>query len=271
MSQNKIEKGPPKKKKLKQPATMETDSEFSHTNVAYRSYNTSNEITSKIKINKKATKKKQAKEPKTIKELSDSDTVHDTDRGKYAQIKTEGKVSKTERERKLATAKLAKELSDSKELDDNGDLQPEEPLSTTNKHPEFTDSVHSSEFFGQVVNFSVTEVRKTYYHDLLDGRFPVNFIYEDNQTVAFFEKKNVAPLHFVVMPRRFIKMLSTSKDSDEQLLGHLLVVARTVAEHVGLHKKGYRVVINVGSDGCQLVHYLHLQVLGGRKMYWPPG
>jgi len=110
----------------------------------------------------------------------------------------------------------------------------------------------------------------TIFGKILRGEIKTPFIYEDNQCVAFNDINPTAPKHFLVIPRKYISQLSTIEDSDEQLLGHLLVVANKVAEQQGL-QEGYRVVINNGRHGCQSVYHLHLHVIGGRQLGWPPG
>ena len=102
------------------------------------------------------------------------------------------------------------------------------------------------------------------------GEIPTTFIYEDEQCVAFKDINPQAPTHFLVIPRKPIRQLSVVEDGDEGLLGHLLIVANKVASNLGL-EKGYRVVINNGPEGGQEVYHLHLHVLGGRQMTWPPG
>lgn len=77
-------------------------------------------------------------------------------------------------------------------------------------------------------------------------------------------------MHFLVIPRKPIQQLSKAEDEDKKLLGHLMIVARAVAKQEGL-KNGYRLVINDGKDGAQSVFHLHLHVLGGRQLQWPPG
>lgn len=99
---------------------------------------------------------------------------------------------------------------------------------------------------------------------------PAKIIFEDDQCVAFHDVNPQAPIHALVIPKKPIAQLSTSEDADEQLLGHLLVVARRVAKELKLDG-GYRIVINDGKDGCQSVYHLHVHILGGRKMTWPPG
>ncbi|XP_077285597.1 histidine triad nucleotide binding protein 1 [Arctopsyche grandis] len=110
----------------------------------------------------------------------------------------------------------------------------------------------------------------TIFGKILRGEIPCKFIYEDDQCVAFHDISAQAPVHFLVIPRKPIPQLSKAADGDEQLLGHLMVVARRVAAEQGL-ADGFRLVINDGKMGAQSVYHLHLHVLGGRQLQWPPG
>nr|CAD7409768.1 unnamed protein product [Timema cristinae] len=105
---------------------------------------------------------------------------------------------------------------------------------------------------------------------ILRKEIPCKYIYEDEKCVAFHDVNPQAPVHFLVIPRKPIQQLSQAEDIDEQLLGHLMIVARKVAKDVGLHN-GFRLVVNDGADGCQSVYHLHIHILGGRQMDWPPG
>jgi histidine triad (HIT) family protein len=100
---------------------------------------------------------------------------------------------------------------------------------------------------------------------------PSDIVYEDDQVVAFRDINPQAPVHVLVIPRRHVSGLDTATEADEALLGHLSQVAARLAEQEGLAENGYRVVINNGRDAGQAVAHLHLHVLGGRKMSWPPG
>ncbi|KAA0194580.1 hypothetical protein HAZT_HAZT004640 [Hyalella azteca] len=111
----------------------------------------------------------------------------------------------------------------------------------------------------------------TIFGKILRGEIPTKFIYEDEKCVAFNDVNPQAPVHFLVIPRKPIAMLSSAQDEDEQILGALLSAARKVAAQQGLADDGYRVVINNGKNGAQSVFHLHLHVLGGRQMKWPPG
>ncbi|KAF4518775.1 hypothetical protein B566_EDAN005395 [Ephemera danica] len=110
----------------------------------------------------------------------------------------------------------------------------------------------------------------TIFGKILRKEIPCDFIYEDDQCVAFNDVSPQAPTHFLVIPRKPISQLSLADDSDEQLLGHLMLVARRVAKDVGLGN-GFRLVVNDGREGCQSVYHLHIHVLGGRQLGWPPG
>ncbi|KAK0158149.1 hypothetical protein PV328_009188 [Microctonus aethiopoides] len=110
----------------------------------------------------------------------------------------------------------------------------------------------------------------TIFGKILRKEIPCKFIYEDDQCVAFHDLNPQAPTHFLVIPRKPISQLSKSEDDDKLVLGHLMLVAQKVAKEQGLDK-GFRLVINDGKEGAQSVYHLHLHVLGGRQMQWPPG
>ena len=90
-------------------------------------------------------------------------------------------------------------------------------------------------------------------------------------TLAFKDVAPQAPVHFLVIPKQPIAMLQDVEEGDAALMGHLMVVAKKVAKAQGLEEGGYRLVINNGKDGAQSVYHIHLHILGGRQMTWPPG
>ncbi len=96
-------------------------------------------------------------------------------------------------------------------------------------------------------------------------------LYRDEQVVAFRDVHPVAPIHVLVVPIKHIQSLNELEDGDEGLLARLLSAARTVATLEGIDADGYRVVLNTGPDAGQSVFHLHIHVLGGRRMHWPPG
>lgn len=108
------------------------------------------------------------------------------------------------------------------------------------------------------------------FSKILDGSIPTKFIHEDDKCVAFMDVSPQAPVHFLVIPRKPIAMLQEAEECDGAVLGHLMLVANKVAMAQGL-EKGYRVVVNNGVEGCQSVYHLHIHVLGGKQLSWPPG
>ncbi|XP_037365306.1 adenosine 5'-monophosphoramidase HINT1 [Talpa occidentalis] len=110
----------------------------------------------------------------------------------------------------------------------------------------------------------------TIFGKIIRKEIPAKIIYEDDQCLAFHDISPQAPTHFLVIPKKPISQISAAEDADESLLGHLMIVGKKCAADLGL-KKGYRMVVNDGSDGGQTVYHIHLHVLGGRQMNWPPG
>ncbi|KAM9394138.1 putative HIT-like protein isoform 2-T2 [Pholidichthys leucotaenia] len=110
----------------------------------------------------------------------------------------------------------------------------------------------------------------TIFSKVIDKSIPADIIYEDEKCLAFRDISPQAPVHFLVIPKVPIPRISAAKDEDVEVLGHLLIVAKNVAKQEALND-GYRVVINDGKHGAQSVYHLHIHVLGGRQMSWPPG
>jgi histidine triad (HIT) family protein len=110
---------------------------------------------------------------------------------------------------------------------------------------------------------------KTIFKRIIDKEISADIVYEDDRCLAFRDVNPQAPVHVLVIPRKGIPSLAAATNEDSALLGHLLSVVRTLATQLGV--AGYRVVINCGPDAGQTVDHLHLHMLGGRKMSWPPG
>ncbi len=103
------------------------------------------------------------------------------------------------------------------------------------------------------------------------GEMDTDLIYEDDRCVAFHDINPQAPTHVLVIPREHIVGIAEAKSDHRDLLGHLMLVAADVARQKGIEDSGYRLVLNWGDDGGMAVPHLHLHVLGGRTMTWPPG
>ena len=106
--------------------------------------------------------------------------------------------------------------------------------------------------------------------DIAAGRIPAKVVLSDDRLVAFHDIAPKAPVHVVVIPKEHLADLDAAGAGHEGLLGGLMLAAKEVASRLGL-AGGYRVVVNKGADGGQSVDHLHLHVLGGRAMGWPPG
>lgn len=106
---------------------------------------------------------------------------------------------------------------------------------------------------------------------IIGGEIQSTKVYEDNLAYAFSDNKPQAPTHILIIPKEHLDSLNDASQNDEALLGHLLRLAPKLANQVGIAEDGYRTVINTGAESGQTVEHLHLHVLGGRSMNWPPG
>ena len=106
---------------------------------------------------------------------------------------------------------------------------------------------------------------------IVSGQIPATKIYEDDHSIAFRDINPQAPVHVLLIPKHHIVSLKETGLDDHAVLGHLLVVAGKIAAQEGIAESGFRVVANSGSDAGQSVFHLHLHVMGGRFMAWPPG
>ncbi len=106
---------------------------------------------------------------------------------------------------------------------------------------------------------------------IVAGEIPATRLYEDEATVAFRDLNPAAPSHALVVPRTHIATLDDAEPKDRETLGHMMWAARQVAAEMGLSKSGYRLVMNTHAGAGQSVFHIHLHVLGGRPLAWPPG
>ncbi|MEA2576149.1 MAG: histidine triad family protein [Chloroflexia bacterium] len=106
---------------------------------------------------------------------------------------------------------------------------------------------------------------------LAKGQLRADILYEDEAVLAFKDIHPQAPVHVLVIPRQHITALWEVDESYMQVLGRLLLAANEIAYRTGVHETGYRIVINTGPEAGQTVDHVHVHVLGGRKLTWPPG
>lgn len=106
---------------------------------------------------------------------------------------------------------------------------------------------------------------------IASGEIPATLVYEDEHVVGFRDLNPQAPTHVLVIPRRHIATLNDIADDDAEVVGRMYLAAKQVAAADGIAERGYRTVFNCNADAGQTVFHLHLHVLGGRLMDWPPG
>ena len=110
---------------------------------------------------------------------------------------------------------------------------------------------------------------ETIFGKILQGKIPCDEVYSDEFCLAFKDVQPQAPTHILVIQRQYIKSLYEINDVDKELLGHLVIVASRIAKEEGL--KSWRTIINTGEEAGQTVFHLHIHIIGGRKLNWPPG
>jgi len=106
---------------------------------------------------------------------------------------------------------------------------------------------------------------------IVQRKIPAQFLHEDDLCAAILDIHPQAPTHVLVFPKKEIVSIASATPEDQTILGHLLLVAGQMARQLGLAESGYRLVTNIGADGGQSIPHLHIHLLGGRKLEWPPG
>lgn len=106
---------------------------------------------------------------------------------------------------------------------------------------------------------------------IVSGEIPANKIYEDDEALAFHDVTPQAPIHVLIIPKEHMDSLNDAGKGDEALLGRMIRLAPKIANQLGIAENGFRTCINTGGDGGQSVFHLHIHLLGGRHLGWPPG
>ena len=112
---------------------------------------------------------------------------------------------------------------------------------------------------------------KTLFEKIYDGEIPAGIVYRDSICCAFRDISPQAPTHILIIPRKAIPRIGEATVADQEILGHLLLTAGKIARDLGIDQTGFRTVINQGSHGGETVPHLHVHLLGGRPLTWPPG
>ena len=111
----------------------------------------------------------------------------------------------------------------------------------------------------------------TIFTQIINREIPADIVYEDQFCLAFRDINPQAPVHVLLIPKKEIVSMATVETEDQDVLGHLMVKASEIASMLGLSEGGYRLVVNTNEDAGQSVSHLHIHILGGRKLTWPPG
>ena len=107
---------------------------------------------------------------------------------------------------------------------------------------------------------------------IANGEIKTDFIYEDETVVAFRDLNPQAPEHILIVPKKHVAKIIDFTEEDKNLAAHIFVdVVKEISKKIGVDEKGFRLVINTGEEGGQTVNHLHVHLIGGRKMTWPPG
>ena len=114
-------------------------------------------------------------------------------------------------------------------------------------------------------------MEKTLFQKIADKEIPSDMVYEDEMCVAFRDISPSAPVHILLVPRKPLRDITCATAEDGALLSHLMLKVGDIACAEGIAESGFRTVLNTGEDGGQTVPHLHIHIIGGRSMQWPPG
>ncbi len=106
---------------------------------------------------------------------------------------------------------------------------------------------------------------------IVDKEIPGDIVFENDRILAFRDISPQAPTHILIIPKKHITTTNDIEESDHQVIGEIIHRAALLAKEEGIHKSGYRTVFNCNDEGGQAVYHIHLHLLGGRQMTWPPG
>lgn len=112
-------------------------------------------------------------------------------------------------------------------------------------------------------------MERTIFEKIIDREIPADIVFEDDQCIAINDISPQAPTHILIIPKKRIPRISESENSDADIIGHLIIIARDIAKSKNLN--GFRLVINNGRQAGETVPHLHIHLLSGRPMAWPPG
>ena len=111
----------------------------------------------------------------------------------------------------------------------------------------------------------------TIFSKIINKEIHADILFENDKILAFRDTSPQAPVHFLVIPKKEIRTINDINEEDKSLIGELFIVAKEIAKKEGISEKGYRTIFNCNEYGGQTIYHIHLHVLGGRRLEWPPG
>tara|TARA_Y100000588_G_C13345079_1_gene539857 strand:+ start:116 stop:457 length:342 start_codon:yes stop_codon:yes gene_type:complete len=106
---------------------------------------------------------------------------------------------------------------------------------------------------------------------IINREIPADIVYEDKDIIAFNDINPQAPIHVLIVPKKEIKTLNDISDDDKEIMGKIFIAAKKIAKKFNIDKKGYRTIFNCNEHAGQTVYHIHLHLMGGRQLNWPPG
>ena len=111
----------------------------------------------------------------------------------------------------------------------------------------------------------------TIFKKIIDREIDADIVYEDKNVLCFKDISAQAPIHLLIIPKKEIKTINDIDENNKELIGEMFIAAKKIAEKLQIKDKGYRLVFNCNEDGGQTVYHIHMHLLAGRKLTWPPG
>ena len=111
----------------------------------------------------------------------------------------------------------------------------------------------------------------TIFSKIINKEIPAEIVYEDDELLAFNDVNPQVPIHILIIPKKEIKTLNHLDSSNQAIVGKMVLLAKDLAKKYNIHKSGYRTIFNCNDDGGQTVFHIHLHLIGGRPLSWPPG
>jgi len=112
---------------------------------------------------------------------------------------------------------------------------------------------------------------RTIFQKIIDRELDADIVFENDKIIAFNDVNPVAPIHILIVPKKLINSLNYIENEDKELIGEMFLAAKEIAKKLKINDSGYRTVFNTNDDAGQTVYHIHLHLIGGRKLDWPPG